>query len=52
MDGGGDSGFSISTAASAVPTLSTAISRYADGVPTWNLVAVFARRDGRFTIVY
>jgi hypothetical protein len=24
----------------------------ADGVPTWSLVAVFARPDGGFTVVY
>jgi hypothetical protein len=30
----------------------TAEKGRADGVPTWSLVAVFARRDGGFTIVY
>jgi hypothetical protein len=52
VDEGSDSGFSIPTGASPMPMLSTAISRYADGVPTWSPVAVFARPDGRFTIVY
>jgi hypothetical protein len=51
VDEGGSSGFSIPAAASPIPALSTAISRYADGVPTWSLVAVFARPDGRFTTV-
>ena len=30
----------------------TAEKGHADGVPTWSLVAVFARADGGFTIVY
>jgi hypothetical protein len=30
----------------------TADTGHADGVPTWSLVAVFARPDGGFTVVY
>ncbi|HKD06767.1 MAG TPA: hypothetical protein VKB79_12770 [Bryobacteraceae bacterium] len=35
------------------PTLQTqGISRQADGVPAWSLVAAFARPDGNFTVVF